>query len=174
MAKVTRQDIECVDFTRDAEGFHHLSGFDERVISLIRQGTGKKVLVVVDRGFCLPKEAPHIVLDHLNLSGTNPLVGPNDSCGERFPSVNNVYITDVCPNLPRVVVAGLKPGVFPTREEMSFIASLGAQCCCYNLVPTMIVAAHAGWKVLGIVVPEAAKLQPVMEEVLAQLVEVKS
>jgi purine-nucleoside phosphorylase len=112
------------------------------------------------------QEAPHVVRDHLNLTGTNPLVGPNDPCGERFPSVNDVYITDLCPNLPRGVAAGLVGGVFPTREEMEFLRSLGADFCCYNLVPTMIVAAHAGLKVLGLVVPEGVEVNPVLDVVL--------
>lgn len=159
------KDARCIDFTREAEGFLQLKSFGDRVISFVREGKGSQVLVVVDRGYMMRNATPHVVRDHLNLTGTNPLVGPNDPCGERFPSVNGVYVTDLCPQLPRGVAAGLKPGVFPTREEMDFLSSLGADFCCYNLVPTMIVAAHAGFKVLGIVAPEGCDLSPVLQAV---------
>lgn len=155
-----------VDYTRSTARSHQFPGFGDRVIAFVREPSDSRYLVVVDRGYMMRQEAPHVVQDHLNLTGTNPLVGPNDPCGERFPSVNDVYITDLCPDLPRGVAAGLKGGVFPTREEMEFLRSLGADFCCYNLVPTMIVAAHAGLKVLGLVVPEGAEVNPVLDVVL--------
>src|SRR5215813_10312585 len=165
MTKTSLKDARCIDFTRDADGFLQFPAFGERVVSFVREGKGSQVLVVVDRGYMMRQETPHVVRDHLNLTGTNPLVGPNDPCGERFPSVNGVYVTDVLPDLPRGVAAGLKGGVFPTREEMDFLASMGADFCCYNLVPTMIVAAHAGFKVLGVVAPDGADLTALLKAV---------
>ena len=165
-ALMSLNNTTIIDFTGTHEGASRFSTFGTDVISLIRSSSGTKVLVVIDRGYELPNVAPYVVRDHLNLTGNNPLVGINDPCGERFPSVNNVYITDACPHLSSGVAAGLKLGVVPTSEEMSFMRSLGADFYCYNLVPTMIVAAHAGWRVLGIVLPEGTDVQPVLKDVL--------
>lgn len=162
-ATVSIRGAKCVDFTRSADGFKQFPSFGDPVISLVRDGLGPRLLVVVDRGYFLEDTKPYVVRDHLNLTGSNPLVGPNDPCGERFPSVNNIYITDLCPELPRGIAAGMKWGVFPTRAEMEFIRSLGADFCCYNLVPTMIVAAHAGYRVLALAVPEGVDVKPVLK-----------
>ncbi len=147
-----------IDYSGGADGFERFDSFGDRVVNLLRTSTGSKVLVVIDGGFGFANAAPHVVRDHLNLTGGNPLVGPNDSCGERFPSVNDIYVTDLVRSLPTGVAAGLKPGVVPSDKELEFIREMGADFCCYNLVPTMIVAAHAGWRVLGIVVPEGERL----------------
>lgn len=145
-----------IDFTGAIKPGGHDS-FNDAVVKLIRSGDHKTV-VIVDRGSCLQVSQPHLVTDHINLTGTNPLCGPNDPCGERFPVVNEIYHNttgdETIDKLPRGVAAGLKTGVVPRDEEMVKLKSLGADFCCYNLVPAMIVAAHAGLKVIGIVVPD--------------------
>lgn len=140
-----------IDFTNTVPGFQSFDSCGDEVLRLVRHA-GAETVIAIDRGYEI--EAPHLVTDHLNLTGHNPLVGPNDPCGERFPSVNDIYVTDILPELPRGVAAGLKPGVQPSPEDLKVIKSLGADFYCYNLVPTMIVAAHARLRVLGIVVPE--------------------
>jgi len=165
-ATTTLKEAKLVDFTKTVSGFKYFPGFNSNVVSFIRDGADARTLIVVDRGFHFEKEAPHLVIDHLNLVGTNPLVGANDPVGERFPSVNNIYITDVLPELPRAVAAGVKAGTFPAAEEMELVRSLGGQVACYNLVPTMIIAAHAGYRVLGLVAPEGADLSALVATVL--------
>ncbi len=160
------KEAKLVDFTKSVAGFKYFPGFNSNVVSLIRDGADSKTLIVVDRGYHFSRETPHLVTDHLNLVGTNPLVGPNDPVGERFPSVNNVYITDVLPDLPRGIAAGIKAGTVPSKEEVDLVRSLGAHFCCYNLVPTMIIAAHAGYRVLGIVAPEGADISALVGDVL--------
>jgi hypothetical protein len=152
-----------LDFTGEVSGFKQLSAFSDEVIGLIRNATGPKLLTVLDRGYGFAKPQPHVVRDHLNMTGFNPLVGPNDSCGERFPAVNEIYLTDLPGDFPLAIVAGLKPGVTPSAEDLQFIKSMGAEFYCYNLVPTMIVAAHAGWKVAAIVIPEGVKTLDVIK-----------
>lgn len=161
-SRVSFKESRRIDFTGNVSGAEHFESFGEGVISLVRNN----VLVVIDRGFGFENPVPHIVTDHLNLTGSNPLVGPNHPAGERFPGVNDIYVTDQFPGLPRGVAAGLKPGVVPTEDELKLIKQLGADFCCYNLVPTMLVAAHLRWKVLGIVVPEGVVLEPSVLSVL--------
>ncbi len=159
---------KLVDFTGTVSGFDHHSNFGDPVVKSLRNGSHNKTVVVIDSGRNLTE--PHVVKDHVNLTGANPLCGPNVDCGERFPVVNGIYISDftdeVLAKLPQGVVGGLKPGVVPTKEETAKLKELGIDFYCYNLVNTMLVAAHAGWKVVAIVLPEGAKLN---EKVAARL-----
>lgn len=149
-----------IDFTGAVSGFEHYAQFGDSVVKLLRNGSENKVVVVIDRA--LHTTEPHLVADHVNLSGTNPLCGPNVECGERFPVVNGVYLTefgdDVLTRLPRGVAGGLKAGVSVSEEERAKLSALGIDFYCYNLVNTMLVAAHAGWKVVAIVVPDGTRI----------------
>ena len=165
-----------IDYTAGAAGFHKFKQFDEDVVRLLRGNHTSRILVVLDQGYSMKGQGPHIVHDHLNLSGSNPLVGPNPPCGARFPVINDVYMNalqtldpkrtfplrDPFSALPTTVTAGLKAGLTPTVEELELIESLGADSYCYHMVPTMLVAAHAGWKVFGILIPEGETLDTQM------------
>lgn len=174
-----------IDFTGTLRDFSNFDKFDDGVIALLRDKASDKgraeVAIIVDRavGYRGKSEAL-LVSDHINLAGTNPLVGPNDPVGERFPVVNNIYLTaddtmdqeetwsmgNPLGKMRSIVIAGVRHGIQPTAAEDDFMRSLDASACTYNLVPSMIVAAHAGLKVLGIVLPEGASLSP---EVMAGL-----
>jgi purine-nucleoside phosphorylase len=154
---------KIIDFTGKVAGAQHFENFSDQVTKAIRNHAGAKVAVVIDSGFGFAAEAPHLVADHINLTGSNPLIGPNDACGERFPVVNNIYLTEpmpgkILPAIKRGVLGGLKHGCAPSAEEMSKLKTLGAEFFSYNLAQTMIVAAHSGWKVIGIVVPSRLPL----------------
>ncbi len=166
------KDATKLDFTSSLPGFHHFKKFDQSSIDLIRKDTENKVVVVIDEGFALPSKKPYLVVDHLNLSGDNPLVGPTTPGGPRFPVINNVYLQIVdtldpkrtmplsnpLGNLTTIITAGLKPGIEPSDDDLSIIRSLGAECYCYNLVPAMLVAAQLGMRVFAIVVPAGESL----------------
>jgi hypothetical protein len=163
-----------IDFAGKIAGYTQAKEFDKEIVDLIRKGSAGKTVVVIDTGYNLPGDAPHVVRDHLNFTGSNPLVGPNHECGERFPIVNGIYLSavemldpkktlplsDPFTKLPSGIAAGLKPDTKPTAAELDLIKTLGADFYCYNLVPAMIVAAHAGLKVFGLLVPPGATLEP--------------
>jgi len=161
-----------IDFTASKLGLTEHDGLGPEVARQVRTNTQGKTLVIVDHGFGLPAKAVHVVRDHLNLTGSNPLMGPNNPCGERFPRVTDVYVTDCGRELPQVVTAGVKPGVVPDAEDQAAIKAVGADCWSYNLVPTMIIAAHAGLKVIGILVPEGmnvdAELKPILQSLSSE------
>lgn len=145
------------DFTGASGNGSSYKEYDAKVAEELRKPTENKLAIVIDYGFGFKVDAPHLVLDHLNLSGNNPLRGPNNPIGERFPVVNGIYVTDceadVVQGLKTGIVAGLKQGQKADAGELEFLYSLGAGFYSYNVVPTMIVAAHAGWKVLAVVGP---------------------
>ena len=156
-----------IDYTGAGAGNMDASEFGDDVIKHLREpgkSTGQRVAVVLDtaRGLKSGKsaagvQAPRLVRDHINLSGINPLIGPNNPCGDRFPVVNDIYLHE-CPKqlgaLESLVAAGVKPGKEVDSEAMELLHKLGADCYCFHLVPTMLIAAHAGWKILAIVGPE--------------------
>ncbi|EPB81118.1 Purine nucleoside phosphorylase [Mucor circinelloides] len=109
-----------------------------------------------------------IINDHLSLPGmvgNNPLVGHNfDSFGPRFPAVSDAYTyalrklafkaafeVGIDQNDIREGVYCMVSGPsFETRVEARYLASIGADAVGMSTVPEVVVARHAGLKVLGI------------------------
>ncbi len=103
-----------------------------------------------------------LITDHLNLVGSNPLIGKNnDELGPRFPDVSNAYHRDLRAVATKVakekditlregVYAWWSGPVYETPAEIRMIRILGADAVGMSTVPEAIVAAHAGLKVLGI------------------------
>jgi purine-nucleoside phosphorylase len=116
-----------------------------------------------------------LLSDHLNLTGQNPLFGPNDDrLGTRFPDMSGAYD----PDLRRIAhdVAGeedvvLKEGIYawftgPTYEtpaEVQMAKRLGADLVGMSTVPETIAARHMGARVVAIslVTNLAAGISPV-------------
>jgi purine-nucleoside phosphorylase len=103
-----------------------------------------------------------LISDHINLMGTNPLIGPNvDALGPRFPDMSEAYPENLR-NLAREVAKGqgmtLKEGVYlalsgPTYEtpaEIRMLRVLGADAVGMSTVPEVIAMSHMNIQVLGI------------------------
>ncbi|MET3557228.1 purine-nucleoside phosphorylase [Streptococcus rupicaprae] len=103
-----------------------------------------------------------LINDHINFTGTNPLIGANlDEFGPRFPDMSNAYTKDyqeVAHHVAKDLGIDLKEGVYlgcsgPTYEtpaEIRAFKTLGADAVGMSTVPEVIIAAHSGLKVLGI------------------------
>jgi purine-nucleoside phosphorylase len=103
-----------------------------------------------------------LIVDHINLTGSNPLVGPNDpDQGERFPVMFDAYRPELNAlahkvaikegfHLQEGVYAGITGPAFFTKAELRFLIKIGADTIGMSTVPEVIVATHAGIKVLGI------------------------
>ncbi|CRK82105.1 purine-nucleoside phosphorylase [Neobacillus massiliamazoniensis] len=103
-----------------------------------------------------------LITDHINLVGTNPLIGPNNNeLGTRFPDVSQVYnlglrniATEVAKeqnmNLQQGVYAWWSGPAYETPAEIRMIRILGADAVGMSTVPEAIVATHGSMKVLGI------------------------
>lgn len=103
-----------------------------------------------------------LIADHINLLGDNPLVGPNDDrLGPRFPDMSDAYDSGLR-ELARGVALErgmpLREGVYvavsgpnlETRAEYRFLRTIGADVVGMSTVPEVIVAVHAGMRVLGL------------------------
>ncbi|MDI3327065.1 MAG: purine-nucleoside phosphorylase [Alicyclobacillaceae bacterium] len=103
-----------------------------------------------------------LIRDHLNLTGRNPLVGPNDdSLGPRFPDMSRAYDRELLEfarqagaelgiPLREGVYAGLLGPTFETPAEIRMLRILGADAVGMSTVTEVIAARHAGMRVLGI------------------------
>lgn len=103
-----------------------------------------------------------IINDHINLSGRNPLVGPNIAeLGPRFPDMGNAYdkeLREVLSTVAKNHHVDLKTGVYcsvlgPTYEtpaEIRMLRILGADLVGMSTVPEVIAANHLGLKVAGV------------------------
>jgi purine-nucleoside phosphorylase len=125
-----------------------------------------------------------IVKDHINLTGRNPLIGPNlNQFGPRFPDMSQVYDED----LIRLARKKAKEAKIPLREgvyvgivgpsmetpaETRFLRMAGADAVGMSTVPEVIVGVHCGLKIMVIVaitnvnIPEAMGTTSI-EEVIA-------
>ena len=103
-----------------------------------------------------------VIDDHINLMNDNPLIGINDDrLGPRFPDMSAPYtphLIDAALAVARrenfaahrgVYVAVTGPNL-ETRAEYRFLRTIGADVVGMSTVPEVIVAVHAGMKVLGI------------------------
>ncbi len=103
-----------------------------------------------------------IITDHINLMGTNPLIGKNDSnFGERFPDMSEIYdkeLIKLADAAARHLGISLKHGVYvastgpsyETPAEINMARILGADAAGMSTVPEAIVANYCNMGVLGI------------------------
>jgi purine-nucleoside phosphorylase len=102
-----------------------------------------------------------VIEDHINFMGLNPLIGPNDDrLGPRFPDLIEPYdrkLQDLALDVALgenivahrgVYVAVVGPNL-ETRAEYRFLRGMGADVVGMSTVPEVLVAVHAGLKVLG-------------------------
>lgn len=124
------------------------------------------------------------ITDHINLTGENPLVGPNaEAWGPRFPDMSRVYDPRLAARLERAaarlgiplqrgVYAGLKGPSLETPAEIRFLRTIGADAVGLSTVTEVIAAVHAGMAVLGVSIisnvadpnrPRPARIEEIIE-----------
>ncbi len=103
-----------------------------------------------------------LLTDHINMLGVNPLRGANiDEMGPRFPDMSAAYTPELRAIAKGVATAEgieVKEGVYvaalgpsyETPAEIRAFHAMGADLVGMSTVPEVIVAAHAGMKVLGL------------------------
>jgi purine-nucleoside phosphorylase len=149
--------------------FHAYEGYPLDAITLpvrVMKALGCELLIVTNAcGGMNPNFACGDIMlidDHINLMGSNPLVGINDDrLGPRFPDMARPYdpeLIDRAQAIARredftahkgVFVAVLGPNL-ETRAEYRFLRLIGADAVGMSAVPEVLVAVHAGLRVLGL------------------------
>lgn len=103
-----------------------------------------------------------IITDHINLTGTNPLIGKNiDELGNRFPDMSEAYSNNLIAaaekaayktgiNIQKGVYAWNTGPTYETPAEVRMLRTLGADAVGMSTAPEVIAAKHAGMNVLGL------------------------
>ena len=148
---------------------HYYEGLPQKEITLpirVLAALGVKTVVLTNAcgGVNLSFKPGDLMLisDHINFSGSNPLIGPNlGEFGPRFPDMSDIYtkalrakILTTAENngiaLRQGVYAMYSGPSYETPAEIRMFRTLGADAVGMSTVPEAIVAAHCGMEVVGI------------------------
>ena len=151
--------------------FHGYEGYSMQEVTFpirVLAQLGAKVLIVTNAagGMNLKYKRGGLVLieDHINMTGLNPLIGPNDDrLGPRFPDMSRPYskrlleLTEKTAAEKKIpVVRGVYVGVLgpnlETRAEYRFLRGMGADLVGMSTVPEVLVGVHMGMEILGVAV----------------------
>ncbi len=191
--------------------FHYYEGYSTRELTFPLRTLsllGAKTLVVTNAAGGLdPGFVPGTIMvirDHLNFIGENPLRGENvDAWGGRFPDLSEPYdrkliaVTLQCAeklhmtNVTTGVYVAIPGPSLETPAETRFLRLAGADAVGMSSVPEVIVAKHAGMKVLGLsavanindpdnfipimlddIIKAAQKIEPDMQELIKEVLSV--
>ena len=149
--------------------FHYYEGYTMEEVTFpvrVMRALGVDLLLVTNacgglRDFLYPG-ALMFITDHINFTGTNPLMGHNYSdLGPRFPDMSSAYDPGLIA-LGKQVAAELdietKEGIYTacsgpyylSKAELAMVRTFGSDTIGMSTVPEVIVAVHGGMKCLGI------------------------
>jgi purine-nucleoside phosphorylase len=130
------------------------------------QQLGVKILILSNAaGGLNPEFTPGdimLITDHINLTGTNPLIGPNeDGWGTRFPDMTRAYdeaLIAAAESIAKTAGAPLQKGIYvglsgpslETPSEVKFLQTIGAEAVGFSTVQEVIAAVHSDMRVLGL------------------------
>ena len=148
---------------------HYYEGLPQKEITLpirVLAALGVKTVVLTNAcgGVNLSFQPGDLMLisDHINFSGSNPLIGANlDAFGPRFPDMSDLYTASIRAAIKEKASAAdikLQEGVYAmysgpnyeTPAEIRMFRTMGADTVGMSTVPEALVAGHCGMQVVGI------------------------
>ena len=167
--------------------FHRYEGYTLRQVTFpvrVMHGLGAGTLIVSNVGGGMNPlwnlGDLMLIADHINLVGDNPLIGENlDELGPRFPDMSNPYdgaLQELAVEVALQQRIPLRRGVYvavtgpslETRAEYRFLRLIGGDVVGMSTVPEVIVALHAGMRVLGISIISDLCLPDTLEPVTVE------
>ena len=149
--------------------FHFYEGYSMQEVTFpvrVMKELGTELLVITNACGGMNKAFQPgdlmIITDHLNMTGTNPLIGPNlDELGPRFPDMSFTYTKKYISfveevgqklgiKLQKGVYAGVTGPTYMTGAELIMLRNVGGDVVGMSTVPEAIVARHAGMNIIGI------------------------
>jgi purine-nucleoside phosphorylase len=149
--------------------FHMYEGYEPERTALpvrVMKALGVTTLLVTNAagGVNLEYKPGNLMLisDHINLTGRNPLIGPNDNAlGVRFPDMSDAYsrrLRTIAKETAKELGFSVQEGVYvgllgpnyETPAEIRMLRTLGVDAVGMSTVSEVIVARHSGIEVLGI------------------------
>jgi purine-nucleoside phosphorylase len=149
--------------------FHLYEGNDPGLViqpMLLFKALGARIVVLTNAAGGLdPSFGPGtlmIMRDHINLTGRNPLIGPNaDEIGPRFPDMTEAWSPRLRAALKTAAAAegvdmregvyvGLSGPTYETPAEVRMLAALGGDAVGMSTVLECIAARWAGLEVCGV------------------------
>ena len=149
--------------------FHYYEGYDLQQVTLPirvmkKMGVSKLIVTYAAGGINADFVPGDLMLirDHINLLGVNPLRGKNEEeFGERFPDMSEAYskefqalaletAAELKITLQQGIYVAMSGPSYETPAEIKYAKIIGADAVGMSTVPEVIVAVHAGMKVLGI------------------------
>jgi len=149
--------------------FHLYEGYTPAQVTFpirVLQELGVRTLIVSNAaGGLNPAYEPGdimVIKDHINLTGANPLSGPNeDAWGPRFPDMSAAYDQGLANQALTAgaqagirtqagVYVGLQGPALETPAEVRYLRMAGADAVGFSTVQEVIAAVHANIQVLGL------------------------
>ncbi|MFP3999078.1 MAG: purine-nucleoside phosphorylase [Desulfobacterales bacterium] len=171
--------------------FHLYEGYSPAMVAFpvrVMRELGVHTLIVTNAAGGLNPEFSNgdimAITDHINLTGENPLVGPNyEEWGARFPDMSAVYNPELINTagktaekngvtIKKGVYIGLKGPSLETPAETRFIRQIGGDAVGLSTVQEVIAAVHSGMRILGLSIitnindpdrPEPATVEQIIE-----------
>ncbi len=186
--------------------FHYYEGYTPQEITFpvrLMKELGVKTLILTNAAGSINNKIKTgdlmLIEDHINLTGTNPLIGPNiDRQGQRFVNMSHAYSrrlnkialkTGKCLKLKTGTYIGVSGPTYETNAEINFFKKIGADAVGMSTVFESIAAAHCGIETMGIscivnsardslkkpvghegVIDEAAKITPSLLRLIDKII----